>query len=455
MNVLPLALPLTLLLATAVAQDPDDVLARFQLDGKPAVVTRADVALEMAFAMRRKDKGLTTVAQLVDVTLTRRAAERKHLMPTRDEAIAFWSELQQQLRAGGQRPEDFPAIRNSSRERLYDDIAVQLAHQRLVRAELDLKPTDPVSADMLTLWLQEERRRSEVVVDPDQLPIGACARIGDQDLPIADLGFMLLRFAEDAERTQYVKQVVYLQLLDALARREGVQITDADLDAAIEQRRNDVARDPRYRGVPFEQLLKADGQTLESLRQLRTFRAHALLDKLAARHFLDADLQAELARDRQHVLDLIGPRRHLGIIFVRALDLPNALVPLDFPAAEQKLRQARERLAKETFANVASIESEHQSSKMRGGEIGWHHRISGQLPDQVLAIAFALDEGEVSQPVRSEEGVFLVKVLEIEPMPSDHRLIEQLRDQKATELQQKLLRDAAIELVPGNPVAPR
>lgn len=451
----PSAVAVVLLLGPLVAQAPDDVLARFQLDGKPAVVTRGDVAVEMAFHLRRRDRGQEAVNLLVDATLTRRAANRRKLMPTTAEVGAFWQQLQDQLRAAGRRPEDFAAVRNTSREQWFEDLAVQMAQERLVRAELDLGKDEAVGADMLKLWLQEERRKCTVVTDPEALPAGACARVDDQQLPLADLGFLLLRTSEDEERDRFVRQLIYLQTIEARARREEVRLDDRDLDRALAQRRDEAARDPRYRGVSFEQLLQAEGMTVASLRDLRVFRGQVLLDKLADRLFADDDLAAELARDRQAVLDLVGPRRRLGLIFVRALDEPNGLVPLDFPAAERQLQKVKERLARETFANVAAIESEDPATKPRGGEAGWHRRRSGELPDAVLAAAFALEAGEVSAPVRTEEGCYLVKVFEIDAEPPDHRLIELLRRYKAIELSQQLLRDAAIEMVSPADAVPR
>jgi len=454
MNVL-LALPLPLLLAVTAAQDPTDVLARFRLDAKPAVGTRGDVALEMAFHLQRRDRGQEACSLLVDATLTRRAATAKNLMPTTAEVRAFWQQLQEQLRAAGHRPEDFAAVRNTGEAQWLEDLAVQMAQERLVRTELGLGAKEAVGADMLKLWLQEERRKHHVVTDPELLPIGTCARIDEQDLPLADLGSLLLRTSEDAERDRFVRQLIYLRSIEALCRRQDVQLDDADLDAALQRRRDEAARDPRYRGVPFEQLLKAEGMTVAALRELRVFRDQVLLDKLADRMFPDGELLAELQRDRQLVLDLVGPRRHLGVIFARALEEPNALVPLDFPAAAQKLQQVRERLGQETFANVASIESDDPPTKQHGGDAGWHRRRSGELPDAVLAAAFALAQDEVSPPVRCEDGCYLVKVLEIDPVPPDHRLVERLRRYKALELTQQLLRDAAIEMVAPNDAAPR
>lgn len=449
MNVLA-ALPLPLL--ALLPQDPTTALARFRLEGKDAIVTRADVALEMAFHLRRRERGRQAVDQLVDTALTRTAATKRNLMPTTGEIEEFWARLQQQLRDAGHRPEEFAAVRNTSPEQWRADLAAQIAQERLVRAELGLGPQEPVSADMLKLWLQEARRRATIVADPDQLPAGVAARIDGAEVPLLDLGLLLLRTAEDDERDRFVRQVVYLRAIEALARRQDVAVSDADLDAAVQRRRDEAARDPRYSGVGFDQMLKAQGLSIPSLRELRVFRAQILLDKLTDRAHPADQLLAEVQRDRQRLLDLIGPRRHLGVIFVRALDEPNALVPLDFAAAEARLLEARRRLAGETFANVATIES-HDPSKQRGGDVGWHRRRSDQLPEVVLAAAFALTPGDVSQPLRAEEGCWLVKVLAAEPEPTNAQLVDALRTYRGQELQQRILQDAAIEIVGAPPEA--
>ncbi|HEU4417737.1 MAG TPA: peptidylprolyl isomerase [Planctomycetota bacterium] len=433
-------------LLAAPPQDPPDVLATFKLDGRPATVTRNDVAIEMAFHLRRQPRGQQVCETMVDTTLARQAAKKQNLMPTEAEVRAFWDELQRQLRAAGQKPEDFAGVRNTSMAQLYEDLAVQIAQERLVRAELGMRPDERVSGDMQKLWLQEQRKKHKVVTDPDQLPPGSAARIDADDLPIADLGSLLLRTSEDHERDHFVRRTVYLQCIEALARKEGVQLSDMDLDEAVKRRRDDAARDPRYRGIPFEQMLKAQGLTIASLRELRTFRAHVLLDKLAQRRFPTADLLAELGRDRALLLELVGPRRRLGLIFVRALDEANALVPLDFAAATKHLETVRQRLAKEAFATVARIESQDPASKMNGGDAGWHRRRSDKLPEPVLAAAFALASGDCSAPIRGEEGCYLVKVLEVEPMPTDEFLVGELREYRAQELAKKLLEDADLQL---------
>lgn len=442
---IPLALA-----ALPAPQGPGDVMGTFQLDGKTMPITRTDVALEMAFHLRRLDRGQQAVELLVASALTRRAAAAKNLMPSEAEVRAYWNELQQQLRAAGQRPEEFAAVRNTSEKQLLDDVALQMAQERLVRAELGLGSKEKVSGDMMKLWLQEEKKRCEVVSDPEQLPAGTATRVGDTNVPLHDLGMLLLRTSEDEERDRMIRQVAYLTTLETIARREGITVSDADLDAAVERRR-DEARDPRYGGVSLENLLKSQGLTVEAWRQSRVFRAKVLLDKLAQKRFPNDSLAAEVARDRERVQALVGSRRRISVVFVRALEKPNALITRDFEAALRHLEAVRERLAKETFENVARIESEHAASKAQGGDAGWHRRASTKLPEPVIAAAFVLPAGEVSMPIRAADGAFLVKTVEVEPMPGDDVLAQRLREHRLAELSQKLLDDAKVEILAAKP----
>jgi len=438
-------------LSLLAPQEPPEVLARFRLDGKDAVVTRTELAVDLAFHLRRRDRGKQAVDLLVDTALTHAAATKKGLLPSDAEVDAFWQQLQQQLREAGHRPDDFAAVRNTSAGQWRRDLAVQMAQERLVRLELGLRADEAVSPDMLKLWLQEARKKSKVETDPDALPAGVAARVDGVDVPILDLGLLLLRTSEDVERDEAIRKIVVMQTVDALARRENVTLTDADLDAAVQQRRDEASRDPRMRGIGFDQFLKGEGLTPQSLRELRTFRSHVMLGKIAEKRFPDRDLLAEVQRDRQRVLDLVGPRRQLSVVFVRAMEEPNGLVTRDFAAATKQLEEARRRLANETFDNVARIVSEDARTKANGGDVGWHRRHSDRLAEPVLAAAFALPKGEVSMPVRTDEGCWIVKVVDVEPDPADPQLVDLLRAYRVQELRLRIVKDAAIELVSATP----
>ncbi|MBL8737241.1 MAG: peptidylprolyl isomerase [Planctomycetes bacterium] len=445
--ILSASLCLSLLLCPP--QEPGDVVATYQLLGEPAQVTRTDVALDLAFHLRRRERGRQGVEMLLQSELTRRAANKAHLMPTEAEVRVFWAELQRQLRAAGREPDEFAAVRNTSERQWLEDLSLQMAQERLVRRELDLRPDEKVGGDMLKLWMQEQTRKAKVQSDPDQLPPGTALRLEDHDVPMVELGMLLLRTSEDDERNVAVHRVAYLNTLDALCRREQVALQPADLDRAIEQRRKQAEQDARFRGASFESVLQAEGLTTAALRESRVFRGHVLLELLAQKRFPDATLAEELVRDRAAVLERVGPRRRLSVVFLNAMEVPNELVKRDFAAAMERMAVLKQTLANETFANVAALASEHAPTRKKGGDLGWHRRSGNQLPTVVAEAAFTLPAGGVSEPLRGEDGVYLIKVVEIEPEPTDAVLLQRLRELRARELGNQLIQDAKVQLVDG------
>lgn len=437
---------------TVPAQDPGEVLARFMVEGKQAVVSRDDVALEMAFHQRRRDQGRQGAEHLVNSALVRMEAEEKKLMPSPTEVEAWWKAMQDRIRAAGRKPENLPVVRNTPHAELMRDFANQLAHERLVRAELELRPTEEVSSDLLRLWLKEARDRRTVVDDPDQLPVGAVASIDGSEIPMVDLGRLLLRTSDVEEREKFIRQVVLLSSLEQMARTQGIEVSRKDLEQELERKRREAEGDPRFGGLGFDQLLKSQGSSPQLLVQSRVFRGQVLQRKLAEKLHPDDKLTAELAANRAALLDQAGPRRHLATIFVRALEEPNALITKDFAAATAQLEKARKRIVDgEEFDTVARIETEDTGGKVRGGDRGLCFRRQPGLPEEVLAAAFAMQEGELSQPIRAEEGVHLVKVLEVEPVPPDAVVMARLREQRIDELTRTIFEQAKLEITGTEP----
>ena len=448
MTMTPFAIS-TLVVALAAPQEPDEVLARYTLDGKPAVVTRSDVAVEMGLHLRHQEVGQQACKVLVDSELTRREAARLELLPSDAEVKAFWGRLQQQLRAAGRDPASFAAVRNSTEAEWLRDLGTQLAQERLVRHALDLSDDETVSGDMLQLWLTQHRKKRTIVTDPTQLPPGVAARVDGRELPVLDLGLLLFRTSEDGERNRFVRQVAYLNSIEALGRKLDIDVHPADIDRAIAERRRDARNDPRFRGLTFEQLLETQGLTLATLTQSRVFRAKVLQDLIARAQNPAAKLRQQLTEEREAVEARLGARRQLGVIYRRALDEPNALVPHDFAGAVKSLERVKDRLEKEKFDVVARIETDDPAGKESGGNVGWQHRAprtDGRgLPAPVLEAAFEAKPGEVAGPITGPDGCYLVKVLDVEPELSDEQLMERMQREASDRLQREVLEGADLQ----------
>ena len=99
-------------------------------------------------------------------------------------------------------------------------------------------------------------------------------------------------------------------------------------------------------------------------------------------------------------------------------------------AARKQADAVEERLKKgEDFAKVAKEVSSDAGSKDQGGDLGWISR--GTLPGPFEDTLFAMKVGEVSAPVRTDQGLHIIRVDELRS--GDLQPFEAVRDELAAE----------------------
>ena len=105
-------------------------------------------------------------------------------------------------------------------------------------------------------------------------------------------------------------------------------------------------------------------------------------------------------------------------------------------------------LTPENFAETARKESEDRGSSARGGDLGWFGK--GMMVKPFEEAAFSMQEGEISQPVRTAYGWhILYKEGErgIQPLDSMRAQVQRqvLRDERAQEADKSFIRKARAE----------
>lgn len=443
---------LALLALWPLLQDPaDPVVARFRLpDGKPAVVTVSQLAREVAVRHRRTPRGEEAVKFLVDLELVSVEARAAGVDPSPAELDRRVEQIGAELAAQGITLAAFLESKRMSVEDFKERyLALEIAHRRLVMRALELADPSEVTPELLQLWLEEARVRHTVITDEAELPDGIVAIVDKRRFDLVDLGRALLPNVPDEEREKYVRRIVLRDLLQWEADRAGIVVTQEDTRAEIERRRERIEGDPRYRGISYADWLRTtQGMTVDELARSDHMVATVQQQRLVDAEFSQEDLENKLREERESVLRRHGEKRELSIILLRAVEEPNQIVTRTFAEAREELERVRRMLDEgQSFRRLAQIHSDDPYSKVRGGALGQFARAASELPEDVLATAFAMEPLEVSEPIRVPQGMVLVRVTKVIPPPDDDALVEALREEVAQDYLAQRLEAAGIEIV--------
>jgi len=226
-----------------------------------------------------------------------------------------------------------------------------------------------------------------------------------------ELARMQVPMAERAEARQKVlKQALDVligeKLLEAQVKELNIEISDQEIDLGIQ----DVLKQNHLEQAQFEQALRSEGYTMASYREF--MRGHMAKMKLinakvrAAVNVSDEDLKAEYAS---------WAKQQQGEVEVHARHI---LIPVKPAAPQEEVEKARAKaqaLADEArkpgvnFTELAKSKSEG-SSAADGGDLGWFGK--GVMVPAFEKVAFSMDVGKISDPVRTQFGWHVIRIEE-------------------------------------------
>lgn len=198
---------------------------------------------------------------------------------------------------------------------------------------------------------------------------------------------------------------------------------------------------------------------LDEIKQQNNLDDAGLASALAGQGYTMANYKQELRRQLlrlRAVNTLVAPKVQIGDEDVRArydqmarrteqvqaVKLAHMLFRLPEHATEQQIAEAKDKASKaiarvkagEGFAQVAATESEDDSTKATGGELGWFQRGSMANPDWE-PIVFAMEKGDVRGPVAGPQGFHVFLVTEVKR--SDLKPFPEMKEQLQRELRRR------------------
>jgi parvulin-like peptidyl-prolyl isomerase len=230
--------------------------------------------------------------------------------------------------------------------------------------------------------------------------------------------------------SQVLDEMVNEELIVQAAEAAKVEIDSSEVQSAIDS----IKQNNNLTDDTLIQALSAQGYTLagykqELRRQLLRLRAQNQLVAPKV-NITDEDVRArydQMARRTEQV---------------SAVKLSHMLFKLPEHPTEQQIAAAKEKAAAamtrvkagEEFAKVAETESDDDSTKATGGELGWFQRGSMAVPEWE-PIVFAMDKGDVRGPVTGPQGIHVFQVTEIKR--SDLKPFNEMKEQLKGELHRR------------------
>lgn len=178
-------------------------------------------------------------------------------------------------------------------------------------------------------------------------------------------------------------------ILEQQAQLLEIKVTDAEVEAKTQE-----IIDQLGDKAQFEAWLAENGLTYEKL--IAELRTQLIANQLFERVTRDVPSQAEQIR--------------LRYIRVANLEIGQAIV--------EQLKAGVD------FATLAQTQSLDKNRGANGGDLGWFPQNVALLPEAVEEIAFSLQIGEVSGPIQTSQGFYIIK---LEARESERLLTSSMR----------------------------
>lgn len=245
------------------------------------------------------------------------------------------------------------------------------------------------------------------------------------------------RTYEEIMKEAVLEQLVLLKVQDQMAEEANVEVTNKDVDKEID---NKLTTDEQKKGM--DEFIETMGITKDF------FRYTIYRSELLAKKYIE-----EVVKIEDEKAETFYNQMKAEIDSVKASHI---LVATE-EEAKDIIKQVKDGA---DFAEIAKEKSLDKGSAVNGGDLGYFTK--SKMVKEFADAAFALEVGQISEPVKSQFGYHIIKVtdrrMDFESNKDD--VVLNLKSQKFNELVQQTREKAEVEILielakPKAPEAPK
>lgn len=236
-------------------------------------------------------------------------------------------------------------------------------------------------------------------------------------------------------------QLIGEKLVDAELKEANIELTSDQVNQAVEEKRKELNLTPEQ----FEQAIREQGYSMASFKEQfkhQLQRQQLIRVKVMPKvKITEQDLKSEYGRYvRAQGDDYEVHIRHCVVA------VPANASPEQVKAAEEKAK-ALAKQAQKPGVDFAAFAKQHSdgSSAADGGDLGFFKR--GTMEPTFDKVAFSLQVGQVSEPVRTKFGFHILKLEE--RRADGAKTFEQAKPELQAKLQQQQAEKATQQYVDG------
>jgi peptidyl-prolyl cis-trans isomerase C len=283
---------------------------------------------------------------------------------------------------------------------------------------------------------------------------GPIATVDGEEIPASEFNTEIQRIAKSGQFPQHllpqftdqiVERIVDKHLIDAKLDEANIDVSDKDVEARMEQLRKEyAAMNEASGGQPDASLEDYIGQMGISAEDFEKSVAESLeIERLLEKRGMEMPGEKEAKEFYQENTEKFRRPAQVRARHI-LIKVPSDAADKKWEEAFAKIEKIRKTaVAKDTdFAKLAEKKSEGPSAT-KGGDLGYFGK--GQMVPEFEKTVFAMDPGEVSEPVKTQFGWHIIKLVdkrEEGPVP-----FEELEGQLTAQLKNRAIQNSLQDLV--------